>query len=221
MALSNEDIRKILEAAETPSDNIRDAIEKIREKNKASLEYLKEDIANLKQENNDLKAKLTEADNKITDYETKLKEAEKKTADGAADSESKYKALSEEFEKYKADISAKEAKAKNESTLSDYLIKQGYSENAANIIAHRSDYPDKITYDEKGKAANLKDILKEIQSEKDFSGFTPSVTSVNHTPDNPPANTANAFDSLSLSEKMKYANEHPNDSDVKTWLDKK
>ena len=220
MAMQNSEIRKILEESGMPEENISKAVEKIRDEYKAATAYFKNDISELKAENGDLKERLTAAENKHTDYETQLKEAEKKAAESAADYKKQYKQLETDFEKYKTDISEREAKAKNIQNLYDICISAGYSEKAARFISRRSDYPDKLKYDDKGEIQNGTEIIKEIQAERDFEVFTPIVQTENYNPPTPPTNAGNTFESMSLSEKMKYANENPNDPTVKSWLEK-
>jgi hypothetical protein len=46
-----------------------------------------------------------------------------------------------------------------------------------------------VQFGEDGKPTNLDEILKTIQADEGFSGFTPKTTEKSHTPANPPANT--------------------------------
>ena len=52
----------------------------------------------------------------------------------------------------------------------------------------RNGFADDIELGEDGKAKNLDDVIKNIQSDADFSGFTPEIKETKHTPANPPAN---------------------------------
>lgn len=130
----------------------------------------------------ELESEIAKAKGDLKTATEKIKEFEKD------DSKEKLKSLTDEFEKYKADTAAKETAAKGKTALREYLKAQGYSDDAARLIANRSDHYKSIKYDDNGKAENLSDILKTIQSEEDFAGFTPKVKQENHKPENPPAN---------------------------------
>ena len=57
--------------------------------------------------------------------------------------------------------------------------------------------------------------------EEDYSGSSADQTKTGADVSNPPDNThGNTFDQMSLADKMKYANEHPDDTGVKAWLNK-
>lgn len=149
-----------------------------------------DELERVKKELGETKESLKAANDKITAYEKD-------------DYAGKYKLLNEEYEKYKSDIAAKETTAKSKTALNDYLISKGYSESAARLITNHSDYHTHIEYDDKGKAKNLGDILKDIQAERDFAVFTPKVTETRHIPETPPANTGEkAYKSRTEIEKM-------------------
>lgn len=141
-----------------------------------------EKLKNLEAELSKTKESLKTAEDKIKEYETD-------------DYKSKYTSVSEEFEKFKADTAAKETAAKSKTALREYLTGKGYSDTAANLIVNRSDFYKKVEFDDKGKAKNFSDILKEIQAESDFSGFTPKTEEKIHVPENPPANNGGGYKS--------------------------
>ena len=130
----------------------------------------------------ELETELAKAKSDLKAAGEKIKEFE------SDDSKQKLKSLSEEFEKYKADIASKETDAKSRTALRDYLKSQGYSDEAARLIANRSDFHKSLKFGDDGKAENFADILKNIQSDEDFKGFTPKTKQEKHNPANPPAN---------------------------------
>lgn len=71
-----------------------------------------------------------------------------------------------------------------------------------------------------GKILGLSDLIGQIK-EKDASAFAPDTEPAKFT-DPPKDSQGNqtGFNKLSLAEKMKYANEHPNSADVIEWLKK-
>lgn len=130
----------------------------------------------------ELEAELSKAKSDLKTANDKIKEFE------SDDSKAKLAALTEEFDKFKAETAAKENDAKSKSALKDFLKSQGYSDEAARLIANRSDFHKSIKYDDAGKAENLNDILKNIQNDDDFRGFIPKTKQDNHNPAKPPAN---------------------------------
>lgn len=130
----------------------------------------------------ELETELAKAKSDLKAAGEKIKEFE------SDDSKEKLKSLSEEFEKYKADIASKETDAKSRTALKDFLKSQGYSDEAARLIANRSDFHKSLKFGDDGKAENFADILKNIQSDEDFKGFTPKTKQEKHNPANPPVN---------------------------------
>ena len=62
------------------------------------------------------------------------------------------------------------------------------SSEGADAVAFESDTFD-VEFGEDGKATNLEAVIKSIQDDKDFSGFTPKVTETTLQLENPPANS--------------------------------
>lgn len=105
------------------------------------------------------------------------------------DYKGKYENATAELEKLKTEYATKETVASKKSRLTEQLKAAGYSETATRLIVNRSDYASKIELDKDGKATNLDAVIKDIQADSDFSGFTPEIKETKHTPSNPPANT--------------------------------
>lgn len=171
--------------------------------------------------------KVVEAD-KLTKVQAELDKAKKDLAKAnetiksanEADYKGKYEALTTEYEQFKADTTAKEKAAARRTALSEQLKTAGYSDSATRLIL-RNGFADSVELDESGKAVNLDTVVKSIQADADFASFTPKVEDTSHNPATPPANNgASAFESMSLSDKMKYANDNPNAAEVRNWLGK-
>lgn len=157
----------------------------------------------------------------------KLKASHKDTVDKLSTAEkerdeikSKYDAATADLDKIKADNAERESTERSKKALSDYLKEQKYSDTAIKLI-NRNGFHKSVEFDEAGKPKNLESVLKTIQADEDFAGFTPKASTENHTPANPPANTGgSSFEKMPLGEKMKFANDNPDNPDVRSWLGK-
>ena len=69
-----------------------------------------------------------------------------------------------------------------------------------------------------GKIVGLQDVIEQIRTE-DASAFAPAEGGAKFTtPPKGTGKTVKGFAELSLAEKMRFANEHPDSEDVKNWL---
>lgn len=205
--------RKFLSAMGIESDKIDEIIAVHQEVN----ESLKTQISEYKAEMErfaKVQAELDEVKKNLEAANKKIETAEKDDYKG------KYESVNAELEILKSDVKNEKIKSVKKSALSDKLKSLGYSDTATRLIL-RNGFADDIELDEKDNATNVDRIISNIQADSDFSGFTPKVTETSHTPANPPANNSgSAFEKMSLSEKMKFANDNPNNADVKSWLEK-
>lgn len=128
----------------------------------------------------------------------KLKASQKEQAEklSAAEKErdeikGKYDTATADLDKIKAENAERETDEKCRKALADFLHEQKYSDFAVKNIT-RNGFHKSVQFGEDGKPTNLNEILKTIQADEDFSGFTPKTTEKSHTPANPPANTGGA-----------------------------
>lgn len=206
--------RKFLAALGVEADKIDEIIAAHTE----VTEALKTQISEYKAEN----VKFAEVQAELKEVKKNLEAANKKIETAEKDDyKGKYEAVQAEYEVLKSDVKNEKIKSVKKSALSDKLKSLGYSDTATRLIL-RNGFADDIELDEKDNATNVDSIISNIQADSDFSGFTPKVTeTAPHTPANPPANNSgSAFEKMSLSEKMKFANDNPNNADVKSWLGK-
>lgn len=205
--------RKFLAALGVEADKIDEIIAAHTE----VTEALKTQISEYKAEN----VKFAEVQAELKEVKKNLEAANKKIETAEKDDyKGKYEAVQAEYEVLKSDVKNEKIKSVKKSALSDKLKSLGYSDTATRLIL-RNGFADDIELDEKDNATNVDSIISNIQADSDFSGFTPKVTETSHTPANPPANNSgSAFEKMSLSEKMKFANDNPNNADVKSWLGK-
>ena len=128
----------------------------------------------------------------------KLKASQKDMAEklSAAEKErdeikGKYDTATADLDKIKAENAERETDEKCKKALADFLHEQKYSDFAVKNIT-RNGFHKSVKFGEDGKPTNLDEILKTIQADEGFSGFTPKTTEKSHTPANPPANTGGA-----------------------------
>lgn len=174
------------------------------EKIEQIIEAHTETVDALKNERDELREKAEQ----LPDVQKQLDKLKAEAEKGNADSyKVKYEALKEDFDKYKGEVTAKETKSAKENALREALKKKGVLEKCIpNIIAVTN--LDEIELDDKG--AVTADTEKGL-GEK-WSGFIPTQSDVAAKPETPPTNTNGgkaAFDAMPLSERMKFANEHP------------
>ncbi|MBP5379700.1 MAG: hypothetical protein J6Y64_09200 [Ruminococcus sp.] len=132
--------------------------------------------------------KLTEVQAELEQVKKDLSTANKAIAAAEKDDyKGKYEAISAELEQFKSDAAAKETATAKQAALKGKLKEAGYSDRAMNLII-RNGFAKDVEIGEDGKATNLDDVIKSIQSDSDFSGFTPEVEETSHHPANPPAN---------------------------------
>jgi len=136
----------------------------------------------------DTNDKLTDVQADLDKVKKDLETANKTIAAAEKDDyKGKYESATQELEKLKADTAAKETATAKQTALKGKLKEAGYSDRAMSLII-RNGFANDVEIGEDGKATNLDDVIKSIQSDNDFSGFTPEVKETKHTPANPPAN---------------------------------
>lgn len=152
-------------------------------------------------------------------YNDKLEEietlkTEKQTAEDSATTagkwKEKYDALHSEFENHKRAQAAKEARAAKEAAARAYYESRGIVGKSLDIAMRGSGAEvEALELGEDGKIKDAKALDALVAG--DFSALVSTTTVTGAKTDNPPATNAgkSAFDALPLSERMRYANEHP------------
>lgn len=208
MALTKEQVKEILSEAGVPSENINSAVNKIMDGHTISLDYLRGEIKTYK-----------EQAEKLPEVQKELNEL-KETAAGNDTYKSKYEAVQKELDGIKAEAAAKEQKANKEKAITDIFKEIALPENFHSRALKGINLDDyELTKNNTLKDAEaLKTAIKSewgdiIEGYKEKAGVQGANVA------KPPAtNGGNTFNDLSLAEKMKYANEHPNDEQVAAWL---
>lgn len=167
-----------------------------------------------------LQKSLTAAEDKAKKYDGVEKELnELKAANsGSEDFKIKYETEHTAFEKYKSEIAAKETRAAKETALKAYFEKNNIvGKNQAIALRGIKSELDGIELDEKG---NIKDTASLDELVKgDYAGLISTTKTEGAHTSTPPNNMGgNTFETMTLTEKMRYANAHPDDASVKAFL---
>lgn len=208
MALTMAQIKEILSEAGISSENINSAANKILEGHTISLDYLRGEIKTYKEQADKLPAIQKELDDL------------RQTAAGNDTYKAKYEAAQKELDGIKAEAAAKAQRANKEKAMAvifkEIALPDSFHARALKGL-NLDDYElldDNTLKDAEALktaiTAEWKDIIDGYKEKSGVKGADVAK---------PPANTGgNTFNDLSLADKMKYANEHPNDEQVAAWL---
>lgn len=130
--------------------------------------------------------------------------------------ETKYNDEHTAFEKYKADVAAAAETEKVKVEYRKLLQELGINEKRFDAILRLVDFSE-MKLGDKG----LEDVDKIKESIKsDWADYIPETHEDGADVGNPPNNSSTPFDKMNLTEKMAYANQHPNAPEVMNWLKK-
>lgn len=142
---------------------------------------------------------------------------EKSQAD--ASYKEKYDALKKEFTQYKSDIAGEKVAATKTEAYRKVLKEAGISEKRIDSVirlAKADGILDALELDGES-LKNLEAVTDAVKA--NYGEYIESVKEVGANIPNPPAKTEpNTFKEMSLADKMLYANEHPNDASVASFL---
>lgn len=184
MGIEDEKIDQIIEAHTETVSGLKDSLDR--------AEAAVKDLPGVQKELDAAKAEL---------------EAVKK--DGWKD---KHDALKKEFEDYKAGVTAKETKSAKEAAARSYYESKGITGKSLDIAMRGSGAEIEALELADGK---IKDAAAlEALVNGDFSGLVSTTTTKGADTPTPPANGGGkaAFDAMSLTERMRFANEHPSEA---------
>lgn len=133
------------------------------------------------------------------------------------DFEAKYNELSKEYEAYKKDVSEKELNATKSQAYRKLLGEAGVSEKRIDAIMKVTSLSD-LELTKEGTFKNAEELSNSIKTE--WSDFIETKKKIGAETAKPPANEGSTFESMTLADKMVYANEHPNAPEVTAWLKK-
>lgn len=162
-----------------------------------------------------LQKKLEEVTTKAAQYDEAKKQLDEA---GKDDWKGKYEKEHTDFEAYKADVEKKTVISNKTTAVTEILKKINVSEKRIPAILKVTDL-DSIELDKNGGVKNADDVEKKLK--EDWADFIVTEQKQGAPTPTPPSNNGgNAFEQMSLADKMTYANEHPNDKSVKNWLNK-
>lgn len=164
---------------------------------------------------NGLKEQLETATNKAAQYDEVKKQLDEL---GKEDWKSKYEKEHSDYEAYKMDVEKKAVVSAKTDAFASLLKEAKISEKRIPAILKVTNLED-IELDKNGSVKNADKLKDAIKAE--WSDFIETDGKQGAPTPTPPSNNGgNAFEQLPLAEKMAYANEHPNDQSVKSWLGK-
>lgn len=168
-----------------------------------------------------LKSDLKEAKEKADQYDEMKQELETLKAKGDDGWKEKYEKEHKALEDFKAEQNAKELFEKQVKIFEDVCKEANIAEKfIPTVIKASTDIIKGIEIGEDDKITNKETLV--TNAGKDWEMFVESTRTENAEPPKPPEhNEGNTFESLSLSDQMKYANQHPDDPQVSEWLSKK
>lgn len=125
---------------------------------------------------------------------------------------SKYETEHKAFEDYKSSIETEKANTAKAELYKKLLKDNGIADKFVDLILKATDLSN-IKVDENGKIEDIESLSKSIK--EDYKDFISIVGQKGASVENPlntsSVMTKEAFEKMSLSEQMKYANEHPNE----------
>lgn len=199
--------RKMLKAMELDEDKISQIIDAYQ----STIHEIANERDELKAEVDKYKAeaeRLASIEKELVEAQAEIKNAEEISK--------KLQTLQDEYDQYKANVNANAVKSAKEKAYTALLKEAGVSEKRFESIIKISDLS-KIELDENGKIKDSKNVIENIKTE--WADFIVTTGQKGANTSTPPANTGgNAFDELSLAEKMSYANDNPDSAEVKAWL---
>lgn len=156
----------------------------------------------LKDECDTLKAKATQ-------FDAIQKELETLKTNGS-DWQKKYEDEHNAFEEYKTSVVAAESTRKKSDAYRSAMKKANIPEQVIDKLLKIADV-ENVKLDETGKVTNLADVEKDVK--ENFGDYIVHESTDLDKPDTPPASPKgkDAFDAMTLTEQMRYANEHPDE----------
>lgn len=126
----------------------------------------------------------------------------------------KYEEEHQAFEAYKVQIEADKAKSEKAELYRSLLREIGIEDKRIDAILKVTDL-ESIEVSE-GELSNRESLAEKAKDE--WSEFIPQTRVDPAHVETPPNTKPDSFESLPLDEKMRFANENPNDPAVKAWL---
>lgn len=176
MSLTKAQVREILSTAGVDAEHMAEAVDKIIDGHKTSIEALREERDGYK----------SDAE-KLPDVQKELDELREKVKDGNKDPyEPKYNDLKEEFEKYRAEVEAKETTAKKQAAYRQLLKDVGISEKRIDTVMKVSDLSE-LELDDKLAIKDAEKLSENVK--KEWADFIQTTGEKGADTATPPENT--------------------------------
>ena len=193
--------RKMLKAMGIEDEKIEQIIEAHAE----TVSALKDQIDEAKESAENLGKITKERDELLTKLEESGKTAEK------------YSKLKEEYEKYKTDVEGEKTAAAKQKAVKEYFESKNITGGNLDIaLKGCKEEISAIVLNENGGISDTTALDSLISGM--YAGLVSRTDTKGADVPNPPQNNPNVFSSLSLAEKMAYANSNPDSEEVKNWL---
>lgn len=182
-------------------------VDKIINEHRGTVDSLKDDIDSLKSEIENHKA----VEKELNDLKESIKDTESY--------KDKYDALDKKFTEYKAEVQSEKVSFQKAEAYKAMLKNAGVSEKRIESVlklARVEGYLDKIEFDKDGTVKNAADI--EAEAKTVYADYVDTIGESGVNTPNPPTNTGNSFENMTLTEKMAYANANPDSAEVQNWM---
>ena len=136
---------------------------------------------------------------------------------GGEDYKAKYEKEHGDFEAYKQKIAQDAETEKVKAAYRKLLTEEKISEKRLDAVVRLTDFS-KMKLDKDGNLQDADKLRSDIKSE--WSDYIQTEEIKGAKVDNPPKIDNNTFDSMSLTQKMAYANQNPTAPEVIGWLNK-
>ena len=136
---------------------------------------------------------------------------------GGEDFRKKYEDEHQAFEDYKTKVKQDAEAAEVRAAYRKLLVEEKISEKRIDTVMKCTDFSG-ITLDKSGNIQDADKRREAIRSE--WADFITKEEKRGAGVETPPEQDKNTFETLSLAEKMTYANQHPTDPAVQAWLKK-
>ena len=134
------------------------------------------------------------------------------------DYKAKWEKERDAFNAYKADMESKAKLEKVKAAYKGLLQEHNVGAEQIDAILQITDYSG-MTLNDDGKFADAEKLGEDIKSK--WGGFIVKTSARAAGVPNPPKSAGTPFETMSLSDKMTYANEHPTAPEVRAWLNQK
>ena len=146
-----------------------------------------------------------------------ITELRRQLKDALAGSEwkSRFEAEHEAFEAFRAEVRRRDTLSRVRAAYRGLLDKHDIDRQDADLILAATDFSGmKLTKD--GALEDEEKLTADIRSL--YARYIPTQRTRGAQVETPPPGRAGAFESMSLADKMAFANAHPNDAQLSAWL---